>query len=63
MKRKRNETVRSPHRNLNLAKFSIYAEYYSLKTDICKNHGISDGFVCQGICIDEEQGKYWCRDI
>jgi len=41
---------------LNLAKFIIYSDYYSLKTDICTNPGLSDGFVCQGICSVEEQG-------
>ena len=41
----------------NLAKFAIYSDYYSMKTDICKNPGISDGFVCQGICAYEKQEK------
>ncbi|MBE6694722.1 MAG: hypothetical protein E7589_08155 [Ruminococcaceae bacterium] len=42
---------------LNLAKFVIYSEYYSVKTDLCKNPGLGDGFVCQGICADEDSGK------
>ncbi len=42
---------------LNIAKFFIYSDYYSLKTDICTNPGLSDGFVCQGICADEENNK------
>ena len=39
---------------LNLAKFLIYPDYYESKTDLCKNPGLSDGFVCQGICAYEE---------
>jgi len=42
---------------LNLAKFLIYPDYYSIKTDLCENPGLSDGFVCQGICSYEEGGK------
>lgn len=41
---------------LNLAKFFIYSEYYSLKTDVCTNPGLNDRFVCQGICAVEEEG-------
>ena len=39
---------------LNLAKFALYHEYYSSKTDICINPGLGDGFVCQGIAASEE---------
>lgn len=39
---------------LNIAKFFIYSEYYSIKTNICKNPGLNDGFVCQGIAVSEE---------
>ncbi|MBR2293648.1 MAG: hypothetical protein IKA44_05015 [Clostridia bacterium] len=42
---------------LNLLKFAIYADYYAVKTDVCKNPGVSDGFICQGICADEGSGK------
>ncbi len=42
---------------LNLAKFLIYSDYYGIKTDLCENPGLSDGFVCQGICAYEEGGK------
>ena len=35
---------------LNVAKLAIYSDYYSAKDDLCKNPGLSDGFVCQGIC-------------
>lgn len=42
---------------LNIAKFFIYSEYYSVKTDICKNPGLGDGFVCQGIFVNEEIEK------
>ena len=39
---------------LNIAKHFIYSDYYSIKTDICKNPGLNDGFVCQGIAVSEE---------
>ena len=42
---------------LNLAKFALYGDYYSAKTNICKNPGLSDGFVCQGLGICDETGK------
>ena len=41
---------------LNIAKFFIYSDYYSNKTDICNNPGLNDGFVCQGIAVSEENG-------
>ena len=41
---------------LNLAKFAIYKDYYAVKTDVCYNPGLSDGFVCQGIAAAEENG-------
>ncbi len=41
---------------LNLAKFAIYKEYYSIKTDVCGNPGLTDGFVCQGIASADEKG-------
>lgn len=40
---------------LNIAKFFIYSEYYSIKTNVCKNPGLNDGFVCQGIAVSEEK--------
>lgn len=42
---------------ISLIKYAIYPDYYSIKTDICKNPGLSDGFICQGICAYEEGGK------
>jgi hypothetical protein len=39
---------------LNVAKFALYHEYYGMKTDICKNPGLRDGFMCQGIAASEE---------
>ncbi len=41
---------------LNLSKFFIYGDYYAVKEDLCKNPGLSDGFVCQGICALEDEG-------
>lgn len=43
---------------LNIAKFAIYSNYYSIKADLCKNPGLSDGFVCQGICAYEQEEKF-----
>lgn len=45
--------------SLNIAKFAIYNDYYAIKTDICKNPGLSDGFVCQGVSAYEEGGKFF----
>lgn len=41
---------------LNVAKFVIYDDYYGMKESVCKNPGLSDGFVCQGIAAAEERG-------
>ncbi len=41
---------------LNLAKYAIYSEYYAIKSDLCKNPGLSDGFVCQGVAVSEANG-------
>lgn len=38
---------------LNIAKFAIYSEYYSINENVCKNPGLNDGFVCQGIAANE----------
>ncbi len=35
---------------LNIAKFFIYDDYYQIESTLCENPGLSDGFVCQGIC-------------
>lgn len=43
--------------SLNIAKYSIYEEYYSIRNDICKIPGINKGFVPQGIAIVEEKEK------
>ena len=42
---------------LNIAKFGIYNEYYSLREVVCKNPGLNDGFVCQGIAVSESDEK------
>lgn len=42
---------------LNIAKFALYSDYYGLKSNVCKNPGLNDGFVCQGICAYEEEDK------
>lgn len=38
---------------LNLLKFEIYKDYYNIKQNVCTNPGLSDGFICQGICAYE----------
>lgn len=42
---------------LNAFKFVIYSDYYSIEEEICRNPGLSDGFVCQGICVSEENER------
>ena len=42
---------------LNLLKFAIYSEYYSAKTNVCRNPGLSDGFVCQCITVHGNEYK------
>ncbi len=42
---------------MNIAKFAIYNEYYSIENSLCKNPGLRDGFVCQGICISEKDNR------
>ena len=42
---------------LDLVRYPLYREYYDIKTDVCENPGLSDGFVCQGICVEDESGK------
>lgn len=41
--------------SLNIAKYFIYSDYYEMKSDVCKNPGLSDGFVCQGITSAEDE--------
>ena len=41
---------------LNIAKFFIYSDYYSIKIDVCNNPGLNDGFICQGIAVSEDNG-------
>lgn len=39
----------------NIFKFMYYSEYYSLREEVCKNPGLSDGYVPQGIAyVDSE---------
>ena len=42
---------------LSLAKYPLYWDYYEMKTNLCENPGLKDGFVCQGICAYEEGEK------
>lgn len=43
---------------LNCAKFAIYSDYYSAESTVCKNPGLGDGFICQGIAVCESEGKF-----
>lgn len=39
----------------NLAKFAIYNEYYDYASDVCKNPGLNEGFVPQGIAVSDTE--------
>ena len=39
---------------LNIAKFALYRDYYAAESPLCKNPGIHDGFVCQGIAAADD---------
>jgi len=41
---------------LNVAKYVIYRDYYAAETALCKNPGLGDGFVCQGIAAVDGEG-------
>ena len=42
---------------LNVTKFLIYPEYYSIESNLCLNPGLSDGFVHQGIGVIDSEDK------
>lgn len=42
---------------LNVAKFGIYNDYYSMREVICTNHGMNDNYVSQGTAVTDD-GKY-----
>lgn len=42
---------------LNVLKFAIYSDYYAAESALCKNPGLNDGFICQGIAVDEKAEK------
>lgn len=39
---------------VNVSKFVIYSEYYSIEENVCINPGLNDGFVCQGITYEKD---------
>lgn len=41
---------------LNVAKFSIYEDYYAIEENVCKIPGTSSGFICQGVAASENKG-------
>ena len=43
--------------SLNVGKFVIYSEYYGMKTNVCTNPGLNDGFVCQGVAVVDGKEK------
>lgn len=42
---------------LNIAKLVIYSDYYAIEESLCKNPGLGDGFVCQGVAVSEADGR------
>lgn len=40
---------------LNLVKFIMYSDYYGVEESLCKNPGLSDDFICQGVAVSEEK--------
>jgi hypothetical protein len=43
---------------LNVAKFAIYSDYYTVKSRIANNPGLNDGAIPQGIASDDEHDFY-----
>lgn len=43
---------------VNILKFAIYADYYGRMTNLGSTPGLNDGFVPQGICVNEENNIY-----
>ena len=39
---------------LNIAKFFLYRDYYAAESALCRNPGLNDGFVCQGIAAADD---------
>ena len=39
---------------LNIVKLFLYHDYYAAESAVCKNPGLNDGFVCQGIAAADE---------
>lgn len=42
---------------LNITKYAIYSDYYAIKTNVRKNPGLNEGFVCQGVFAHEDTGR------
>lgn len=40
---------------MNIAKFAIYKQYYSIEESVCKNPGLNDGAIPQGVAVDENE--------
>lgn len=40
---------------LNILKFAIYSDYYDCSDNVCKNPGLNDGYVPQGIAVSDEE--------
>ena len=39
---------------LNIAKYFLYRDYYAAESALCRNPGLNDGFVCQGIAAADD---------
>ncbi|MBO4932255.1 MAG: hypothetical protein J6I42_08745 [Clostridia bacterium] len=42
---------------LNIVKLFLYHDYYAAESALCKNPGLNDGFVCQGIAAADEADR------
>ncbi len=40
---------------LNILKFAIYSDYYDYSENVCKNPGLNDGYVPQGIAVSDDE--------
>ena len=41
--------------SLNIIKYPLYKDYYSNLTKLCKNPGLNDGYVPQGIAVSDDE--------
>jgi len=41
--------------SLNIVKLILYRDYYAVESTLCRNPGLNDGFVCQGIAAADDE--------